>query len=702
MDKNETDDKLRDYSKESRMEIDMTKNFRIHGDNIVECERIASLIINETKPANIRTSLLSPSTIVFDIDFCYHGLDSSWHIELLPGFNKSGRRRWQENIFHILRSNGSFLDETPDAIITSVDGEMETILCAIEFCSALQAGNQAWQRSGRAFSTGRTGCPYLYIVDFVKYELDSRTRERKALRFPNPAVPYSYINFSKTSDHFVAQIYVRSEEFDPLREKALAGFDENDFAEQELSAYLVKKMCGLSTEWEEQAILQKNLNVVSFLARSCNPKSNFTPKQWECLYDSQQGIVPFSIENAGFHFHKTITAKGHHGKSPQVLELIDQCSVGFASRDLPIGIIPAKNRERFTDGIRRLYPSFDEAILLKMADSKSDLILCLIKGFKPRGDDNRPDRGLLPLATMLSSTDAEVMTYLYGPVLAGNYHLLLTNPKRLAAANGLWKAILSLSNFLALDVPILSGSQTDAELLMDTADLKEYFTKIENGMHILSGKVFPSIPQEYHEDDVDTGIHYIFAHLLRNFCFEGMCNPPGGDWSGFSVLHKGSEKRWLSLPRVSKEVQGKRPDHILELFGVFDKPLLLSIESKERAIDLEPNVGEGLVNYIKNLMNYIPNVERTVHPYIGVWTKSSSHVAFTDFEIISAAAYLRSAAQDAQTVFQNSQCDLLFVMQPQKNGWTMEMIPNTIHAQILKNDMIQKMQSLGIRDCVIF
>lgn len=203
----------------------MSDLFRIHGDNIVECERIADLILRETQPSGVDIFLSSPSTMEYHIDFEYCGDCFSCQIDLLPGFNKAGRHRWQGNIFKALKDNGSFLDETPDAIVTRVDGENETILFAIEFCSALQAGNQAWQRNGRAFSTGRAGCPYLYIVDFVKYELDPKTRERKALRFPNPAVPYSYIHFSLETGNFVAQVYVRSEEFDKSRDAALHGFD---------------------------------------------------------------------------------------------------------------------------------------------------------------------------------------------------------------------------------------------------------------------------------------------------------------------------------------------------------------------------------------------------------------------------------------------------------------------------------------------
>lgn len=680
----------------------MPRIFRIHGDNIVECERIAKLVLDETNPTSVAISLMSPSTIVYNLQFNYSGLRFEWQLELLPGFNKAGRRRWEANIFAGLKNSGSFLDETPDAIVTCVENGLETILYAIEFCSALQAGNQAWQRSGRAFSTGRTGCPYLYIVDFVKYELYSRTRERKTLRFPNPAVPYSYISFSKESDNFVAQVYVRSEEFDKQLDRSLRNFDENNFAEAELSRYIVKRMCGFDTTKEEEAILQKNLNVVLFLASSSRPATNFTPAQWRRLYAYQQGIVRFSLDNSDFNFRKTITTKGHHGSSAKFLNLIESLSVGLASRDLPFGIIPAINRRRLANEIRRLYTTYDADILDKIASDHSDLILCMIKGFKPRGDDNRPDRGILPLAVMLSSTDIEVMTYIYGPILERNFNTLIANPECLAASNGFWRAILALSNFVALDAPVLSSHSYDAEVLLDTSALKEHYIEQRPDEDSLTQNAFSSIPQSFHEDDVDTGIHFLFSHLLHKVCFEGMCNPPGGDWSGLSVLCGNHEVRWLSLPRVSEEVEGKRPDHVLELFGVFNCPVLLSIESKERAFDLEENVGEGLVNYIRNLMNYIPNVERLAYPCIGAWGRSEHLVDFDAFETISAAAYLRGSAPANRIVFERSNCDMLFIMKPVEHGWEIEIVTATRAAESLKQFICDKINEIGFDSITLF
>lgn len=680
----------------------MLRIFRIHGDNIVECERIAKLILGEINPTSIEISLMSPSTVVYNICFGYLGRRFEWQLELLPGFNKAGRRRWESNIFDGLKKSGSFLDETPDAIVTCVENGLETIIYAIEFCSALQAGNQAWQRSGRAFSTGRTGCPYLYIVDFVKYELDARTRERKALRFPNPAVPYSYISFSRESDNFVAQVYIRSEEFNKQFDYSLRNFDEDNFAEAELSRYIVKRMCGFDTTEEEETILQKNLNVVLFLASSSRPTTNFTPAQWQCLYASHQGIVQFSLENSEFSFRKTITTKGHHGNSAKFLDLVESLSVGLASRDLPFGIIPAANRRRLANGIRQLYPTYDNAVLNRIASDHSDLILCIIKGFKPRGDDNRPDRGILPLAAMLASTETEAMTYIYGPVVERNFNALLTNPGRLAASNGFWRAILALSDFVALDVPVLAGHSYDEEVLLDTSALKKHYVGQLPDEDGLTQDVFSSIPRSFHEDDVDTGIHFLFSHLLHKVCFEGMCNPPGGDWSGLSVLYDDYEVRWLSLPRVSEEVDGKRPDHVLELFGVFARPVLLSIESKEKSFDLEANVGEGLVNYVHNLMNYVPNVERLVHPRLGAWTQSEHLVHFNAFEVISAAAYLRGSAQAERTVFERSNCDMLFIMEPVKHGWEIEIVTATRSAEVLKEFICEKVAETGFNDITLF
>lgn len=670
------------------------KTYRIHGDNIVECERIAKIIINTVKPHRISSGLISPSTVSIELSAEFAGNSVNCRLELLPRFNKNTKRRWNGNIFDALKEAGSYFDETPDAIISVIENGAERILLGIEFCSALQAGNQAWQRSARAYSTGRTGCPYIYIVDFVKYELDNETRVRKNLRFPNAAVPYSYVNYSKTTGNFVAQLYTKSEEFDKSRDLSLADFDEDDFGDIELGLYIIKTMLGIDASAEKDTILEKNMNVVQFLADHFDSSTNFTAEEWQEIYNlSSEDIVDYSVQKRRFSFHKTIAKKSHHGASASVIELVDRLSVGLASRDLPFGIIPAKDRPEFADSILQLYPNANENVINSIARNEKHLVIAIFKGFKPRGDDNRPDRGLLPLASMLSSSDVDVMTYLYGPMIEANLRLLDRNPIELADRNGLWRSILALSNYVVLDVPVIARTRYDVERVYDTSNIKNHFSSMGTVNSINPKPAFSSVPVNFGEDDVDTGIHYLFTHILGRSCFEGMCNPPGGDWSGFSVISGDFEKRWLSLPRVSDVVSGKRPDHILEVFGVFEKPLLLSIESKEKSADLETDVGTKLVTYIEKLMDYVPSAKRRINPSIEDWQWGDNKVRFDGFETISAAAYLKRYAETPETVF-TKKCEILFVMNPVmkggKTGWEVEIIPSTERSKTLKAFIIDK------------
>ncbi len=670
------------------------QTFRIHGDNIVECERIAKIIIDTLTPT-MTPRLISPSTVAIRLQGTFDRQPVDWQLELLPGFNKSTKRRWEANIFTALKDAGSFFDETPDAIISRVDNdETEQILLGVEFCSALQAGDQAWQRSARAFSTSRTGCPYLYIVDFVKYELNNETRERKNLRFSNAAVPYSYLNYAKNTGHFIAQLYVKSEEFDKDREEALSAFDDSNFGAAELGVYIVKLLLGLDTSGEERAILEKNMNIVRFLADHLNPETNYTSAEWQEIYALPgSDIVDYAVSKNRFSFHKTIAQKSHHGKSAEFVRLVDRSSVGLASKNFPFGVIPANKRQDFAAAVSELYPDADQERIDEIANSEKHLIVAIFKGFKPRGDDNRPDRGLLPLAVMLSSSDVDVLTYIYGPITQPRLEMFDRRLLELADLNGLWRSILALSDFVMLDVPILSSEGGAATRVCNTRDIKNHFAALGSGAAVQAKPVFSSVPVNYGEDDVDTGFHYLFARVLRGCCFEGLCNPPGGDWSGFSVMAEGYENRWLSLPRESDVVDGKRPDHILEFFGVFDRPLLLSVESKEKSSDLETDVGEKLVAYIEHLMAYVPSAKRCVSSNGGEWTWGDSIVAFHNFETMSAAAYLRKDAQSAEIVF-TKKCEILFVMDPvmreDKVGWEIEIIPSTQKSTRLKEFIIQQ------------
>src|SRR6185503_13175339 len=82
---------------------------------------------------------------------------------------------------------------------------------------------------------------------------------------------------------------------------------------------------------------------------------------------------------------------------------------------LPLSFVPRSERAKFAEGMREIYRDLDPAVAAWVATSKVDLAIAWVAGFKPRGDDARPDRGLPPLARMLVGDSTHLMTLVYGP-----------------------------------------------------------------------------------------------------------------------------------------------------------------------------------------------------------------------------------------------------------------------------------------------
>lgn len=97
-------------------------------------------------------------------------------------------------------------------------------------------------------------------------------------------------------------------------------------------------------------------------------------------------------------------------------------------------------------------------------------------------------------------------------------------------------------------------------------------------------------------------------------------------------------------------------------------------------------------------MDFVPNVYRTISPNVEDWRKAESIVNFDNFEVVSAAAYLKIAAQPHTTVFSNSNCELLFVMEPIYQGWKIEIVANTDKARSVKQFLVNALSASGNRD----
>ena len=175
----------------------ITRNLRIHGDNIVECERTLKMI---AEAYNSTYKLLS-SPVYFP-KYSIQTTNCLFVIELL-----SGHGRWSNiDLGDIIYKAGGRLRESADSYLTEISGTQETVLLGIEYCSALPAGNNAWQRNGRALASVFANVPYLYYAEIGGIELDEN-RNPKAPRYPNPAVPFSYVSLSHDMNSVCLPVY---------------------------------------------------------------------------------------------------------------------------------------------------------------------------------------------------------------------------------------------------------------------------------------------------------------------------------------------------------------------------------------------------------------------------------------------------------------------------------------------------------------
>lgn len=615
----------------------MKRIFNIHGENIVECERAFALIQKSLKLENVN---IKPETSVFCPTYTATSKNDDFTFTFYPGYG-----RWNYDILQLLHTSKDSLREAPDILITEVKENKELPLLAIEYCSALPAGNQAWQRSGRGYSTGMSKVPYLYIAELGGYELD-KNRNRKAARLPNPAIPFSYLSYSKESS-MVLPVYEKS----PGCDEESAELYKDVFSEKELIAITADILNEKDYSETEKELENKVISFIQIKAATSRGTVTLNEEQWKLAYDvinKNESLITFLCKNNPVKWGKKISIPITESAT-KFKELTQKYAIGITSSNLPMCIIPRTNQDKFVKIFETIYPNLS-ADFKKWLEDKDNLVIVFVAGFKPRGDDARPDRGLVPFARMLVGNKAKILTFVYGPAPKETFSKIETEPHKLKSSNGLWEAIISASDALLIDSRNAPKNKKYG-LLKGNLQVKSLIT-IQNNVFV------STIPKKIGENDVDTILHTLLTHLQNIDIFEGMCNPPGGDWSGISVFVRNdkTEYRWLSLPRVS-HTEAKRPDHVFQLFGICEKPILFSIESKEKASDLEENIGERLNRYLQDLLKTAVNAKRKEN---SDWEFADELLSEKNFEFASAAAYILKNETDLEIVEAKVKTDLIF------------------------------------------
>lgn len=600
----------------------MMQSVHIYGDNIVECERTFALVLLALRP--LYPEKTGPSGCVCSPEFTVSipAQDSSVKVTFFPGYG-----RWNNDILRTVRARGGTIREAPDSILTQGTQIPEEPFLALEYCGALPAGNQAWQRNGRAYSLAAAHIPYIYITEMGGFELSS-DRTLRAARMPNPAVPFSYLTLS----HYMHTVALPAYVLSPAANSVAISTFQGVLGEADLLVLMRNLLLGEDCAPAVESLETKVLRLVNLLAGARGRRDSLRPESWtRALAEVKAGrsLAEFLVTEEPMAWSKTAYIVSLTPSARMLMNMAKKYAVGLTSSSLPLCLVSSSRRAQFATEVSAQYPLMDDSCRAWLSREKT-LAIAWIMGFKPRGDDARPDRGLAPLARMLVGPETDILSIVYGPAPADTWNKLDRDPVALGNSNGLWEATMAVSDAILVD------SRT-ADNLPTPMYLAEHWQRVAAPPATLPHTSTLRTPTRFGEQDVDTAIHVALSSLSGESIFECMCNPPGGDWSGLTTLTPDREFmiRWLSLPRVSS-ANAKRPDHVFEMFDISDKPIVLAIESKGRASDLEPEIGSRLVRFVQTLMNIHASVEKK--PDSSSWIRSNINLRDSDVYFASAAA----------------------------------------------------------------
>ena len=397
---------------------------------------------------------------------------------------------------------------------------------------------------------------------------------------------------------------------------------------------------------------RKALGVVGALAVS-NRDGKITADEWNAIYRGfadGRTLVDFLLQRDRIPWKKTAYIKALTPTFRKLVAAGEKHGMGLTASKLPACLIAAGDRPKFAAAVERVHKKLPPEFLTWLKTSEKSLAVCWVMGFKPRGDDARPDRGLPPLVRMLAGENTEILTIVYGPLAADHWMLLREKPVELQN-NGLWQSIMACSNGLLVDAKDRTNNFANTVLAFT-----EKHWLVDKAGGSVEGILVNPVPKSFGENDVDTALHLLFGRVGAGVFFEGSCNPPGGDWSGISVMTSESEVRYLTLPRVSAD-KAKRPDHVFQ--HLRDKALLIVVESKEFLSQVETGIGPRLVRYLDWLFRRPASVERRLPK--ADWRQSGS-ILRDKRAYVTMAAGLFKDRDEILAVLKRSRTDVVIGM----------------------------------------
>ena len=185
-------------------EVDVV--YRVYGDNILECLTLIEWLDQTTYSKFVKLGETGPLDRKIHIYKSQNG-STTYAFQLCPYYGGTGRASlWPLNPLE------NYFAEKPDVVVTRLleSGLESKPILAIEFCDALQAGNQAWQRFRRAYDAALSKIPYFYVLPLIGWERDSGGLTLKGARYQNAQITLAQLALSSKYGTPSLQLYTKT------------------------------------------------------------------------------------------------------------------------------------------------------------------------------------------------------------------------------------------------------------------------------------------------------------------------------------------------------------------------------------------------------------------------------------------------------------------------------------------------------------
>lgn len=168
-----------------------------------------------------------------------------------------------------------------------------------------------------------------------------------------------------------------------------------------------------------KTLIDKGTILVELLSNSRKQIDTFKGVEWDGFLNSGGGLQKAEwLFMHGTHLIWRKKASDKVSISLTFKRLLFQVQklncLSVSAKEIPICLVPKNKMKDLASLVKKLYPHQKEFYKF-VSDNTKPLVIVWITGFKSRGDDSRPDRGLVPMARMIFGNDVDILTIVYGP-----------------------------------------------------------------------------------------------------------------------------------------------------------------------------------------------------------------------------------------------------------------------------------------------